>query len=382
MCYSLITHGHTCKKLYILGGDIMNLKEKIRELPSSPGVYLMKDSLNSIIYVGKSKNLKNRVGSYFQNSKSHSPKVIKLVKNLKDFDYILTDTEFEAFILECKLIKTIKPIYNRQMKNPKSYSYIKIIVNEKYPGIEISNESSEIDGNIYFGPYTSRNTVERGIDGIKEFCKILCSNNFRKTSSCLNYSLGLCIGMCLDNTPIKQYLNIFDKIIKLLGGDDKSLLTEMEHKMNSLSDNFDFEKAAKYRDYISAVNYLIDKFKVIEFAEENKNIALLEPLGDNIIKFFLIKGNKLLFSKKYILKDIENLKSIMKNNILFYFKDKGSKNLIGIGKEDIDEAQIIYSYLKNKSNSCNYVIISEKCFSSLNEASINKILDKLLFSMN
>ncbi|AGK99418.1 UvrB/UvrC motif-containing protein [Clostridium pasteurianum] len=360
----------------------MNLKEKIRELPSSPGVYLMKDSLNSIIYVGKSKNLKNRVGSYFQNSKSHSPKVIKLVKNLKDFDYILTDTEFEAFILECKLIKTIKPIYNRQMKNPKSYSYIKIIVNEKYPGIEISNESSEIDGNIYFGPYTSRNTVERGIDGIKEFCKILCSNNFRKTSSCLNYSLGLCIGMCLDNTPIKQYLNIFDKIIKLLGGDDKSLLTEMEHKMNSLSDNFDFEKAAKYRDYISAVNYLIDKFKVIEFAEENKNIALLEPLGDNIIKFFLIKGNKLLFSKKYILKDIENLKSIMKNNILFYFKDKGSKNLIGIGKEDIDEAQIIYSYLKNKSNSCNYVIISEKCFSSLNEASINKILDKLLFSMN
>ena len=100
----------------------MNLKEKIKKLPSSPGVYLMKDSLNSIIYVGKSKNLKNRVGSYFQNSKSHPPKVVKLVKNLKDFEYIITDTEFEAFMLECKLIKELQPIYNKQMKSPKSYS--------------------------------------------------------------------------------------------------------------------------------------------------------------------------------------------------------------------------------------------------------------------
>lgn len=356
----------------------MSLKEKVKNLPSSPGVYLMKDSLNSIIYVGKSKNLKSRVSSYFQNSKSHSPKVIKLVKNLKDFDYILTDTEFEAFILECKLIKTIKPMYNRQMKNPKSYSYIKIIVNEKYPSIEISNESSEIDGNIYFGPYTSRNTVERGIEGIKKFCKTFCSNNSRKASSCLNYSLGLCLGMCLDNTPSKQYLNIFDKIIKLLEGNDKSLLTEMEHKMNGLSDNFDFEKAAKYRDYISAVNYLIDKVKVIEFAEENKNIALLEHLSNNVVKFFLIKGNKLLFSEKYIMEDIKNLKSIFKNNILFYFKDTISNNSIKIGREEIDEAQIIYSYLQNKSNNCNYIVIPEKWFSTLNNASIDNTLDKLI----
>lgn len=156
----------------------------------------MKDSLNSIIYVGKSKNLKSRVGSYFQNSKSHTPKVMKMVKNIRDFEYILTDTEFEAFMLECKLIHEIKHEYNRKMKSPMSYTYIKIGTKEKYPKIEISSECSDIDNNLYFGPYTSRNTVERGIEGLKTWGKILCSSNFEKASPCLNYSLGSCIGMC------------------------------------------------------------------------------------------------------------------------------------------------------------------------------------------
>lgn len=149
----------------------MDLKEKVKKLPSSPGVYLMKDSLNNVIYVGKSKNLKNRVGSYFINSKSHSPKILKLVQNLKDFEYKITDTEFEAFLLECELIKKIKPAYNRLMKNPKSYSYIKIILNEKYPSIEISHESNETDGNIYFGPYSRKNIVEKDFMVLKNTAK-------------------------------------------------------------------------------------------------------------------------------------------------------------------------------------------------------------------
>lgn len=153
----------------------IDLKEKVKKLPSSPGVYLMKDSLNNVIYVGKSKNLKSRVGSYFINSKSHSPKILKLVQNLKDFEYKITDTEFEAFLLECELIKKIKPAYNRLMKNPKSYSYIKIVLNEKYPNIEISHESNEesneMDGNIYFGPYSRKNIVEKGFMVLKNTAK-------------------------------------------------------------------------------------------------------------------------------------------------------------------------------------------------------------------
>ena len=254
----------------------MDLKEKIKKLPPSPGVYLMKDSLNRVIYVGKSKNLKNRVGSYFHNSKSHSPKVVKLVKNLKDFEYILTDTEFEAFMLECKLIKEIKPIYNKQMKSPKSYSYIKIKVNENYPSIELTNDVNESDGNIYFGPYTNKNTVERALQGIKEYFKILCTNNSFRASACLNYSLGLCIGICMNDTSRAQYLDIVNKIIELLNGTDKSIVEAIEYTMNQASEKFDFEEAAKYRDYLSAVNYLIGKIKVVHI---RKRIRILPYLS-------------------------------------------------------------------------------------------------------
>lgn len=359
----------------------MNLKDKVKELPSSPGVYLMKDSLNSVIYVGKSKNLKNRVGSYFQNSKSHSPKVLKLVQNLKDFEYIITDTEFEAFMLECELIKEIKPIYNKLLKSPKSYTYIKIEIHGKYPNIEISNEINENDGNIYFGPYTNKNTVERGLLGIKECCKILCNNKIKKISVCFNYSLGTCIGMCSKNTSTEQYVNILHEIINLLNGSDKGIIIKMENIMNTASENYDFEIAAKYRDYINAVKYLIGKAEVVEFTKQNKNIILLEPLSNNMIKLFLINGNKVLFKEKYIINDLnsENTKIILKNKILFYFNDAIISNLIKVGREEIDESQIIYSYLKSKSNCSKYTIISDKWLKSPNKDSIiYNSLNKLL----
>lgn len=365
------------------GGNSVDLKEKVKKLPSSPGVYLMKDSLNTIIYVGKSKNLKNRVGSYFQNSKSHSPKVVKLVKNLKNFEYILTDTEFEAFMLECKLIKELKPIYNRLMKSPKSYSYIKVKINEKNPDIAISSEANTGDGNFYFGPYTSTNNVARALQGIKEFYKILCYNNGGKASSCLTYSLNLCIGMCLYDTAREQYLIILDKILKLLNGTDKSIIAEMETKMISASEEFDFETAAKYRDYLTAVNYLVNTTKIVEFTKENKNIALLENLKDDIFKFFLIKGNKVLFSKKYKLENLnlEKLKSLLKDNILSYLNDTALENIIEIGKDEIDETQIIYAYLKNKSNNCKHILISEKWLKASNNMNIDKALNKLLIGI-
>ncbi|EKQ56525.1 MULTISPECIES: GIY-YIG nuclease family protein [unclassified Clostridium] len=357
----------------------MELKEKVKNLPSCPGVYLMKDSLNSIIYVGKSKNLKSRIGSYFQNSKSHPPKVVKLVKNLKDFEYLTTDTEFEAFLLECKLIKQIKPIYNKLMKSPKSYTYIKVNLNISYPSIEISNAVDKNDANLYFGPYTQKNTVQRALDGIKESCKILCNSNFQKTSSCLNYSLGLCIGMCFDISGREQYLAIFDKIIKLLNGTDKSILDEIEYKMVISSQNFDFENAAKYRDYLKAVNYLLDKNNVVKFTKENKNIILIEYLDKDAFKVFLIKGYKILFKEKYSLNNlsISEVKGILKNKVTLCF-DNTINYSIDIGNEEIDESQIIYAYLNNKSNNCKYIIIPDQCVNSLNNTNIDNILNELL----
>lgn len=356
----------------------MDLKEKVRNLPLSPGVYLMKDSSGSIIYVGKSKKLKNRVGSYFQNSKNHPPKVEKLVKNLKDFEYILTDTEFEAFMLECKLIKDLKPLYNRKMKNPLSYVYIIIKMTEKYPSIEMTSSRDDNDNNLYFGPYTSKSTVEKAIQGIKENCKIMCSNPSINRGTCLNYSLGLCIGICMGGSAAEQYHSIINNIIALLNGTNKNLIREMKKKMLLASEKFDFEAAAKYRDYINALTSLLDKEKVIDFTEGNKNIVMIEHLGDSTIKLFLIKGNKVLFSKKHNLKNInsEQLSTIIQKNILDYFKTADLNSPVEVGKNELDESQIIYSYLK--SSSCRYTIIHQKWVDSKNKNLISQEVSSLL----
>lgn len=338
----------------------------------------MKDSLQGIIYVGKSKNLKSRVASYFVNSKSHSPKVVKLVKNIKDFEYILTDTEFEAFILECKLIKEIKPIYNRKMKSPLSYTYIKI--DKDYTNIEISNDSVKEDENFYFGPYTSKSTAEKGLQALKEYYKIVCSGNYRKASPCLNYSLGSCIGFCFDDSVKEEYKNILCEIIEILNGTNTRVLEEIEHNMNIASERFDFENAAKYRDYITVINSLINREKVIEFIEGNKHIALMQYLSEDSFKFFLISGGKVLFSEKYNIpsSNTESLKLTLRNNILHYFKLENLKGLIEIGKDQIDEAQIIYSYLKGNQNNCRYTVISEEFIDEKNTVCIDSIIAILL----
>lgn len=356
----------------------MDLKDKIKSLPLSPGVYLMKNSYGDIIYVGKSKSLKNRVSSYFQNSRNHPPKIERLIKTLKDFDYILTDTEFEAFMLECELIKKFQPIYNKQMKSTASYIYIEIDTDKANLSVKTVNVPNEKHSNVHFGPYTSKNTVEKAIQGIKEFYKIDCSSSSKRNTPCLNYSLGLCIGMCLGGKALEKHAEITNRIINLFNGEDMNIIEEMEQKMIFSSKNYDFETAAKYRDYISAIKSLINKEKVIEFAEANRNILVVENLDDSKIKLFLIKGNKILFKEKYDLSDINEMQllSNIKKNIMNYFKNNESGIIKKISKEDIDEAQIIYSYLK--SNNCNYVIIPNEWLDTNDEANIESMISGLI----
>jgi len=335
----------------------MNLKEKVKNLPLTPGVYLMEDSQGRIIYVGKAKKLKNRVRSYFQNSKAHPQKIKKLKANIADFKYIPTDTEFEAFLLECKMIREIKPMFNRMMKNPQSYSYIMIQMDGDDQKFEITNNLKN-DGNHYFGPFTSKHTVEKAIQGIKEYFKISCSNTTNKNSPCLNYSLGRCMGLCFSAAASEQYKSILKKIIDLLNGTDMHILEEMKQRMENASLNFDFETAANYRDNLDTIHSLINKEKVIEFTEANKNIIILESLEDNIYKLFLIKGNKVLFSEKYNTKEltIEQLVWSIKQKILTYFKSDDDTT-IEVSRDDIDDAQIIYSYLK--SGTPNHIVIPD-----------------------
>lgn len=296
------------------------------------------------------------------------------MKHLRDFDYLVTDTEFEAFMLECQLIKQLKPLYNKKMKNPLSYTYIVIQVDDEYPSITITNIRTNKNNHYYFGPFTSRGTVERVLQAIKEFYKIMCSKPTSKDSTCLNHSLGLCIGMCLGGTPGKQYR----KIINLLNGTDLSILKDLEQRMMDASNNFDFETVVKYRDYLSTVSSLINKTKVITFTEDKKIIVIIEPLNKSIVKLFLVKRNQIVFSDKYFLSNLaaKQLCDIIETNILTFFKTKEVDSSVQVTSDELDELQIIYSYL-NGSN-CKYISIPENWIEDevpfhLSEA-INKFL--------
>ncbi len=339
----------------------------------------MKDSRGSIIYVGKSKSLRNRVQTYFQNSKDHSNKVEKLVKNIKDFEYILTDTEFEALLLECQLIHKLKPMYNSMMKTPKSYTYIVINLNEDFSNIQTTSHKNENDGNYYFGPFTSKNTVEKAVRGLKEFLQIDCTYTSKRVTPCLNYTLGLCIGMCLGKLDVtNQYHAILTNIIALLNGTDKSILKDMKKKMLYASENFDFEAAAKYRNYIEAITSLLKKEKVIKFTKKNKNIVMIESLDGHTIKLFLIKGDKVLFREKYQLEssNLESLHAQIKSNIITFFNLKTNQSRKEISKDELDHAQIIYSYIK--SNNSNFITIPNIWIKSKEHDRIDLAITELL----
>lgn len=336
----------------------------------------MKDSKGQILYVGKAKSLKKRVQSYFQNSKGHSPKVKKLVTHLKDFDYLLTDTEFDAFMLECHLIKEIKPMYNRMMKSPQSFIYLVINLNKKVPSFEISYEPIESENVLIFGPFTSRSTVERAITGIKECFKINCGHLAVKNSACLNYSLGTCNGVCLGESALEEYNMIINKVIRFLERTDMSLLEEMEKLMLAASEQFDFEAAAKYRDWIEMVKSLISKEKLIEFTEQNHNIITIEQLENNKFKYFLIHRTQILHCDIVQIKEaFDQLIDQLYSNSLNFFKNINDKSFTDVSRDEIDEAQIIYSYLN--SNNCKHLIVPKRWLNPTS-TKLTKELQKLV----
>ncbi len=336
----------------------------------------MKDSQGHILYVGKAKSLKKRVQTYFQNTKNHSPKIKKLVTHLKDFDTIQTDTEFDAFMLECHLIKEIKPHYNRMMKSPQSFAYLVIDPHKKVRKIEVCNQPTDIDNSYIFGPFTSRSLVERAINGIKDCFRINCAFSSIKNSACLNYSLGTCNGVCLGGPAVEQYNAIIDRLIGFLNRTDMSLIEEMQQMMHQASEECNFEVATKFRDWIDTVSLLLKKEKVIEFTEENHNIIMVECLDDSTIKMFLVKRTQVLFSEIYQIKDLsmEQLIETITLNAHAYFLKHELKESYDVSRDEIDEAQIIYSYLN--SPNCHSVIIEDQWLKPLNSSTLDKELMK------
>ncbi|MFA6941632.1 MAG: excinuclease ABC subunit UvrC, partial [Clostridiaceae bacterium] len=231
---------------------MFDIEYQLKILPDKSGVYLMKNSLGEIIYVGKAKNLKNRVRSYFQNSKNHAAKVKAMVSNIYEFEYIVTDSEMEALILECNLIKKFRPRYNILLKDDKQYPFIKITVNEDFPRV-IKTRKVVKDGSKYFGPYTDVTALNETLEIIKNNFFIRCCSRVIKEGTyekrpCLNYSIGLCSAPCVGKINKEEYKTIIEDIIRLLNGYNTNLVNSLKIQMEKLSDELEFEKAAKIRD--------------------------------------------------------------------------------------------------------------------------------------
>lgn len=322
----------------------MDLKEKIDNLPKTPGIYMMKDKYGDIIYVGKSKKLKERVKSYFTNSKNHSKKVKRMVKNIEDLDVILTDTELDALLLECEMIKKIRPMYNQLMKNHENYSYIKINKNINYPYIEVSKEIE--DDSLYFGPYTMDKKLDEIVNIISREYKIRTCKIMNK---CIKYDLNKCVGPCREIISRKDYNIIIDKIINDLNNSNENLINILNKKMQDEISKLNFEKANDINHDISLLKSLYYKQNIINNANENKLILAWINLDNENIKIYIIKGAKLL--KSEIIK-IENFKL---NDLIYKIKENILKDNEDIDEEVVDKyyidfANIVYSYIKNNKD--------------------------------
>ena len=231
------------------------IEEELKKLPTCPGVYMHKDSLGEVIYVGKAINLRNRVRSYFRKTSQADPKVRALVSNIAEFEYISCATEMEALVLECNLIKKYMPRYNILLKDGKSYPYIEVTVNEAYPRV-ISTRRLLRDGNRYFGPYTDGTAVRRILKMVDELYQLKkCSRQeFRAGARpCLNYYIGKCPGICNGKADDEEYSRAVAEIIDILSGHDADILDSLTKKMNEASDDLEYEEAARYRDYIRSL---------------------------------------------------------------------------------------------------------------------------------
>ena len=246
---------------------MFDIQEHLKQLPSEPGVYLMKDKFNNIIYVGKAKVLKNRVRQYFQSSKNHSSKVKSMVKNIDRFEYIITDSELEALILECNLIKKYKPKYNVLLRDDKTYPYIKVTTNEDFPRV-LKVRKVIKDKAKYFGPYTNTTAVNDTLDIIKSIYPIrTCNIDIEKAIKtnmrpCLNLHIKRCVGPCAGNITKEEYNKMIEEILLFLSGKEEKLIDILKEKMNKCAMDFNFEEAAVYRDKIKSLEDMMEKQKI------------------------------------------------------------------------------------------------------------------------
>ncbi len=276
---------------------MFDINEELKKLPTCPGVYMHKDRLGTVIYVGKAVNLRNRVRQYFRSSSQHSPKVRSMVSNIAEFDYITCGTEMEALILECNLIKKYMPKYNILLKDDKTYPYIEVTMSEEFPRV-IRTREVKRDENRYFGPYSDSTAVWRILKMIDEMYPLKkCSTlHFpENTRPCLNYFIGKCKGICVGKADREEYLEMIRDILGILGGKDAGVIRKLEGKMMEASDALKYEEAAKYRDYIRALRSLSEKQRATMVREHDIDILIpIRTHHNQIVAQYRVREGKMI----------------------------------------------------------------------------------------
>jgi excinuclease ABC subunit C len=328
------------------------LRRKAMALPLTPGVYIMKNKDKKIIYIGKAKALKNRVSSYFGSHSNHSLKVIRMVENVDDFDYILCDTEFEALVLECSLIKQHMPKYNILLKDDKGYNYIKI-TKEEFPRISECKQMID-DNSTYIGPFISNFSVKNAVEETLKIFKLpRCNKRFprdyNKSRPCLNGFMGLCSAPCNGRITKEEYLNNVNDAVAFLKGGSANAIKEMTQKMEQYSEELEFEKAAKMRDRIKAIKNLDEKQKVVSINVPEEDVfALVNSNKKACFDVIRFKNGKLTDSEHWLIDSVDDLNEARFELIERYYSMRDNiPSRIAVDGEIADE-ELLREFLESK----------------------------------
>ncbi len=346
---------------------MFDIKEELSKLPIKPGVYLMKDARENIIYVGKAIVLKNRVRQYFQASANHTSKIKKMVSQIQSFEYIVTDSEMEALILECNLIKKHRPRYNTLLKDDKTFPYIKVTVQEEFPRV-IYTRTVERDKAKYFGPYTNALAAKDIIELLRKIWKIRsCSRklpeNIGKERPCLYYHIGQCNAPCQGYIGAKEYKANIDEVIGFLSGNFSQITALLKEKMEAASENLDFEKAAEYRDQLKSINVIAEKQKIEKANNKDQDIVgCARDEKSFLIQVFFIRNGKMVGREQISIKNTEEMeqKEVLGIFIKQFYSGSPYVPKEIILQEQIEEAGIIEEWLSDRKGQKVSLLVPQK----------------------
>ena len=330
-----------------------SIRNTLATLPKKPGCYLMKDVNDNIIYVGKAINLRNRVKSYFINDAGHTEKTRQLVKHIDHIEWVVVESELEAFILEMNLIKRYRPHYNIQLKDDKRYPFIKINLQDPYPKIIVTRRVVH-DGSRYFGPYTSAWAVHQTLDMLRKiFPYYTCDRELtgNDTRACLYYDIKLCAGPCIGAVTQEEYHRMVEQLGNFLDGKSDQIIKQLQQEMKEASDKLQFERAAQLRDQLQAAAHVVEKQKIVTSEDIDSDvIALARSEDETCVQMFFVRGGKLIGQEYFVLEGTagEEDAQVLEAFIRQYYDQAASVPPQMLLPTDLEETKIIHQWLRQK----------------------------------